>query len=79
MTLSRAIRKQEESGRVERATATSDGRAVTVRLSTKGRRLTQRVVVAVENADEASFGRLTPRDLATYKALTAALVGGENA
>ena len=78
MTLSKAIRKLEASGLVERATATSDSRAVTVRLSTKGRRLSQRVVVAVENADEAFFGRLSAHDLATYKALMAALVDGEN-
>jgi DNA-binding MarR family transcriptional regulator len=77
MTLSKAIRKLEASGLVVRASAALDGRAVTVQLSAKGRKLTQRVVVAVEQADDAFFGRLGKRELATYKALTAALVDGD--
>ncbi len=76
MTLSKAIRKLGASGLVIRGPAASDSRAVAVRLSAKGRKLTQRVVIAVENADDTFFGRLGERDLAAFKALTMALVDG---
>ncbi len=40
--------------------------------------ITQTQFAIMENADDAFFGRLNARDLASYKALTVALVEGEN-
>jgi DNA-binding MarR family transcriptional regulator len=74
MTLSKAIRKLEERDLVVREQSVADSRAVAVRLTAKGRRLTRKAVVAVEAADEEFFGRLSPRQLETYKALAIALI-----
>lgn len=74
MTLSKAIRKLEEDGMVLREPSTSDSRAMVVRLTAQGRRVTQKAVVAVERADDEFFGVLTARQLASYKALMVVLI-----
>jgi DNA-binding MarR family transcriptional regulator len=78
MTLSKAIRKLADDGLVVRERSAADNRAVAVRLTTKGRKLTQKAVAAVENADDEFFGRLREGQLETYKSLVVALIG-ENA
>jgi MarR family transcriptional regulator for hemolysin len=74
MTLSKAIRKLEDDGLVVREQSAADGRAIAVRLTAKGRKLTQKAVVAVETADDELFGRLSARQLETYKSLVVALI-----
>ena len=74
MTVSKAIRRLEESGLVVRERSSSDSRATNARFTPKGKRLIQKAIVAVENADEELFSCLTARQLAMYKALTAAVV-----
>jgi MarR family transcriptional regulator for hemolysin len=74
MTLSKAIRRLETDGVVKRAPSMADGRATEVRLTTKGRRVTEAAIVAVESADEEFFGVLSPMELARYRGLTIALV-----
>jgi MarR family transcriptional regulator for hemolysin len=76
MTLSKAIRKLGEDGMLTREQSGADSRALVVRLTAKGRRLTQRAVVAVESADEEFFGRIGKRPLATFKSLAIALIAG---
>ena len=79
MTLSKAIRKLAAAGLVTRNPSVADSRAIAVKLTAKGRRLTQQAVVAIENADDEFFGRLTARQLATYKSLVVALIDGAGA
>ena len=74
MTLSKAIRRLEADGFVARDQSAEDSRAIAVRLTTKGRRLTQQAVVAIENSDAKFFGALSDRQLAMYKGLVVALI-----
>ena len=76
MTLSKAIRRLEADGLVARDQSAEDSRAIAVRLTAKGRRLTQQAVVAIENADAEFFGALTDRQLTMYKGLVVALIDG---
>jgi MarR family transcriptional regulator for hemolysin len=76
MTLSKAFRKLEDAGLVVRKQSPVDSRAITIRLTSKGRTLTQRAVVAVEAADDEFFGRLNEGQLKTYKSLVLALIEG---
>jgi DNA-binding MarR family transcriptional regulator len=74
MTLSKAIRKLEDEGHVARAVSAADSRATEVRFTAKGRRLVERAVVAIENADDEFFGGLASAELRSYKELTRALI-----
>jgi DNA-binding MarR family transcriptional regulator len=74
MTLSKAIRRLEEDGLVKRARSSSDGRATQVRVTAKGRKLTEAAIVAIEEADDRFFAGLSAADLARYKAIVATLV-----
>ena len=76
MTLSKAIRKLAEDGLVARVQSAEDSRAIVVRLTTKGVRLTQKAVVTIENADAEFFGALNDRQLAMYKGLLVTLIDG---
>ena len=78
MTLSKAFRNLEEYRLVVRTPSTRDSRAISVRLTTSGRRLTQKAVVAVEDADEEFFGRFTEAELQMYKSLVLALIDGND-
>ena len=53
-------------------------RAISVRLTAKGRTLTQKAIVAVEDADDEFFGRLSEPALARYKSLVVALIDGND-
>lgn len=61
MTLSKAIRKLEADGLVNRTSSAADQRAMIVQLTAKGRRAVQQAVVAVEQADDEFFGVLSER------------------
>lgn len=74
MTLSKAIRKLEEQGLVARASSAADGRSTEVRFTTKGRRLVQQAVVAIETADDEFFSGLRDQQLTQYKDLTRVLI-----
>ncbi|MDQ6830932.1 MAG: MarR family transcriptional regulator [Gemmatimonadota bacterium] len=76
MTLSKAIRKLADDGLVVREQSNADSRALAVKLTAKGRRLTERAIIAVESADDEFFGRLSERRLETYKSLVVALIDG---
>ena len=76
MTLSKALRRLEAVGLVKRRPSREDSRAMEVAFTAKGRRLIPQAVVDIENADAEFFGRLDVRQLATYQALTAALISG---
>lgn len=79
MTLSKAIRGLEDDGLVTRERSPDDSRAVHVRFTAKGRRLVERAVAAVEDADDEFFGSLPPRDLARYKELSRRIVAAVSA
>lgn len=74
MTLSKAIRKLEEAGLLQRDPSPHDSRAVHVRFTARGRKLVQKAVRAVEAADDAFFAALSPAQLAQYKAVARALI-----
>ena len=78
MTLSKAFRRLEDNGLVIREQHAVDSRAITVRLTAKGRRLTEKAIVAVEDADDEFFGRLSGPALARYKSLVVALIDGND-
>jgi MarR family transcriptional regulator for hemolysin len=79
MTLSKAFRRLENNGLVVREQHPEDSRAITVRLTAKGRKLTQQAIVAVEDADDEFFGRLSAPALARYKSLVVTLIDGNEA
>jgi len=74
MTVSKAIRKLEEDGFVLREQSSSDSRATNVRFTAQGKKVIQKAIVAIENADEEFFSCLTKRKLETYKALTSLVI-----
>ncbi|HPY40001.1 MAG TPA: MarR family transcriptional regulator [Thiolinea sp.] len=74
MTLSKAIRKLEESGVVVREDSTQDSRAFSICFTEQGKQLIQKAVVAIENADEAFFSCLSPEQLEAYKMLTLSII-----
>lgn len=74
MTVSKAIRKLEENGFVVRVQSSSDSRATNVRFTAKGKKVIQRAIVAIENADEEFFSCLTEKQLETYKSLTSSII-----
>lgn len=78
MTLSKAIRKLEEAGLVNRESSTSDTRAIQVRLTVAGRKLIHQAIIAVEHADDEFFSCLTECQIETYNALTLAIITGNN-
>jgi MarR family transcriptional regulator for hemolysin len=78
MTLSKAFRRLEDNGLVVREQHPLDGRAITVRLTAKGRKLTQKAIVAVEDADDDFFGRLSEPALARFKSLVVELIEGND-
>ena len=78
MTLSKAIRRLEDEGVVKRAPSSSDGRATDVRLTAKGRNMTQAAIIAIEDADDAFFASLSAAELAAYKGVVTALVAANS-
>ena len=78
MTLSKAIRKLEKNGLVLRESSPTDSRAVNVRFTAQGRKLIQKAIVAIENADEDFFSCLNEKKLMAYKSLTAEVIGHNN-
>jgi len=76
MTLSKALRRLEAQRLVKRTPSKDDSRAMEVVFTAKGRKLIPQAVVDIETADAEFFGRLGVQDLATYQALTAALIAG---
>lgn len=76
MTLSKALRRLEAQGLVKRTPSKQDSRAMEVAFTARGRKLIPMAIVDIETADAEFFGQLGVRDLATYQALTAALIAG---
>ena len=74
MTLSKAIRKLEQDGLVLREQSSTDSRAINVRFSVKGKKMIQKAVVAIENADDEFFSCLTEQQLSAYKVLTFSVI-----
>ena len=79
MTLSKAIRKLEESGLVCREPSSTDTRAIQVRFTAAGRKLIHLAVIAVESADNEFFSFFNGRQLESWKALTISIVAGNKA
>ena len=78
MTLSKAIRKLEESELIEREPSTTDTRTMQVRFTASGRDLVRRAIIAVERADDEFFSCLTEQQMETWKALAISLIAGSN-
>jgi MarR family transcriptional regulator, transcriptional regulator for hemolysin len=74
MTLSKSIRRLEEDGLVLRDQSPSDSRATSVRFTAKGRKVIEKAIVAIENADEEFFSGLSEKQLESYKHLTASVI-----
>ena len=79
MTLSKAIRALEDDGLLARERSSEDSRAVSVCFTARGRRVVERAVVAIEEADDEFFGSLPARDLAQYKELSRRIVDAADA
>lgn len=78
MTLSKAIRKLEESELVRREPSTADTRAIEVRFTPAGRKLTHEAIIAVERADDEFFSSLTERQMNYWKVLTISIIAGNS-
>ena len=76
MTLSKAIRKLEEGGLLRRESSEIDTRAMEVRFTAAGRTLVRKAIVAVEQADDAFFSCLSPRELQAWKTHVATIIAG---
>lgn len=76
MTVSKAIRKLESDGLIRRTPSVLDSRATTVHFTARGRQVIQKAIVAVENADEDFFSRLTEKQIDIYKRLILHLIDG---
>lgn len=74
MTLSKAIRKLELNGLVERSSSVLDARNTNVQLTTEGESLIVKAIFAVENTDDDFFSCLTESQLKHYKSLTSLLI-----
>ena len=74
MTVSKAIRRLEGEGLVLRERSATDSRATNVRFSTKGRRIIQKAIIAIENADEDFFSCLNEKQLEAYRFLTSLVI-----
>ena len=74
MTVSKAIRKLEEDEFVLREQSPSDSRATNVRFTAQGRKVIQKAIVAIENADEEFFSCLTDKQLEIYKSLMSSVI-----
>ena len=78
MTLSKAIRKLEESKLIRRQPSITDTRTMQVQFTASGRRLVHRAIIAVERADDEFFSCLTEGQMKIWKALAASLITGSN-
>lgn len=76
MTLSKSIRILENGGLVNRQTSLSDSRAITVRLTAKGRKLVIQAIESVEKADEQFFGCMTTKQREQFKGIALTLIDG---
>lgn len=76
MTLSKAIRKLEESKLISRAPSITDTRTMQVQFTASGRKLVHRAVIAVERADDEYFSCLTERQMVIWKSLAITLIAG---
>lgn len=79
MTLSKAIRKLEESGLVRREPSDTDTRAIQVRFTPNGRKLIYQAIIAVEHADDEFFSCLTEHQMASWKTLAISILAGNHA
>jgi DNA-binding MarR family transcriptional regulator len=74
MTLSKSIRQLENMGLVTRLKSSEDGRSVTVDLSSAGKKIINKAIVTVENADDAFFSELKPAKIRDFQALMQSLI-----
>ncbi len=78
MTLSKAIRKLEDSELVCRSPSATDTRAVQVRFTAVGRELIHQAIIAVERADDEFFSCLNERQMRSWKAIAVSLIASNN-
>lgn len=78
MTLSKAIRKLEESELVRREPSATDSRAIQVRFTASGRKLVHRAITDVERTDDEFFSCLTAQQMQAWKVLALAIIGGNS-
>ncbi len=74
MTVSKAIRRLEKKDLVLRESSPSDNRAINVRFSAQGRKLIQKAILAIEDADEDFFSCLNEKQLVAYGDLTSQVI-----
>lgn len=77
MTVSKAIRKLEEAGIVEREQSSSDSRATNVSFTTLGKKIIHKAIIAIEKADDDFFSCLSEKQMEAYK-LSMAMVISNN-
>ena len=74
MTLSKAVRALEDAGYVSRSDSKKDARAVSVKLTARGRKLVSSAIRAIEQADEEFFGCLNQETRVQYKSIARTLI-----
>ncbi|KXO13231.1 Transcriptional regulator, MarR family [Moritella sp. JT01] len=74
MTISKAIRKLELNGLVERTSSLSDARNTNVQFTKEGNSLIIKAIFTIETADDEFFSCLTESQLKQYKSLTSSLI-----
>ncbi|MBI3561620.1 MAG: MarR family transcriptional regulator [Gammaproteobacteria bacterium] len=75
MTVSKSLRQLEAAGLVVREPSDLDSRATRIRFSARGKKLIQKAIVAIENADAAFFSCLNKKQLTVYKSLAVLIIG----
>jgi MarR family transcriptional regulator for hemolysin len=78
MTVSKAVRKLEKIGLVQRERSSSDSRATNVQFTAKGKEAVAKAIEAVENADEEFFACLSEDQRAQYRFLSLAAISGNS-
>ncbi len=74
MTVSKSVRKLEEDGLVTRKPSDADSRAIDVEFTARGKKVTGKAIVAIENADDEFFSCFTKKELGLYKSLTLSVI-----
>ena len=78
MTVSKAVRKLEKIGLVQRERSSSDSRATYVQFTAEGKEAVAKAIEAVENADEEFFACLSEDQRAQYRFLSLAAISGNS-
>jgi len=70
MTVSKAIRNLALKKFIIRTKSNTDGRAINIKFTSSGKKMINKAIVAIENADDEFFSSLSQTQLCAYKKLS---------